>query len=284
MESGEENVSRIFSSVGKGEDGIWWSSACSEVSYPDNGSSLCYEVESGSYWFRHRNACIGALVSAVQPNLNGAFCDIGGGNGFVSIALQNSGYDVFLVEPSAEGARNAKMRGVRNVVCSTTEDAGLRNESIAAIGAFDVIEHIEDAAGFITGLRNALVPGGVLYATVPAFQWLWSEEDNLAGHFRRYTLASLRKLFIEQGFEVVYASYLFWCLPIPIWLMRSIPYYFGVRRGGYDAQRMAREHGSGDSVVSRVVSSILGFEVPMVRQMRRIPIGSSCLFAARRQV
>lgn len=282
MDSCDEVVSRFFSSVEKSEDGMWWSNACSAVSYPSDGSSLCFEVESGSYWFRHRNACIRALVSTIQPSMDGVFCDIGGGNGFVAVALQNDGYEVILVEPSAEGARNAKKRGVRNVVCSTTENAGLRNESISAMGAFDVIEHIEDAAGFVAQLRNALAPGGVMYATVPAFQWIWSEEDDLAGHYRRYTLGSISNLFSGQGFEVVHASYMFWCLPLPIWLMRSIPHHLGVRKGGYDLQRMAREHGSRVTFGSKVISRMLGFEVPMVRGMRRIPIGSSCLIAARK--
>jgi hypothetical protein len=38
-------------------------------------------------------------------------------------------------------------------------------------------------------------------ATVPAFSFLWSEEDVLAGHFRLYTLSSISKVLKSSGFE-----------------------------------------------------------------------------------
>ena len=39
---------------------------------------------------------------------------------------------------------------------------------------------------------------GRLYATVPSYSFLWSEEDILAGHFRRYTLKGLSKTCLIQ--------------------------------------------------------------------------------------
>jgi SAM-dependent methyltransferase len=54
------------------------------------------------------------------------------------------------------------------------------------IGMFDVIEHIEDDAGALKWAAEHLEPGGILVVSVPAFQFLWTEQDEAAHHFRRY--------------------------------------------------------------------------------------------------
>ena len=94
-------------------DGIWYSKTQETVSYPKEGSDLSLIVEEKSYWFQHRNKCISELVKKFAPNK--IFFDIGGGNGFVSLGLQKSGIDTILIEPSIQGIRNAKERGLLNL-------------------------------------------------------------------------------------------------------------------------------------------------------------------------
>jgi 2-polyprenyl-3-methyl-5-hydroxy-6-metoxy-1,4-benzoquinol methylase len=55
-----------------------------------------------------------------------------------------------------------------------------------------VLEHIDDEQAFLREIRRCLAPGGRIYLSVPAGRWLWSDDDVQAGHFRRYTCASLR--------------------------------------------------------------------------------------------
>lgn len=58
------------------------------------------------------------------------------------------------------------------------------------IGAFDVLEHIEEDERVLGQLNAALRSGGGIIATVPQHQWLWSEMDTVSGH-RRLTLAKI---------------------------------------------------------------------------------------------
>ena len=60
------------------------------------------------------------------------------------------------------------------------------------IGAFDVIEHIEDDAAALASIAAKLKPGGKFVMTVPAHQWMWSAHDVVNHHKRRYSKRAAR--------------------------------------------------------------------------------------------
>lgn len=62
------------------------------------------------------------------------------------------------------------------------------------IGAFDVIEHLPDDDEAVAWIDAHLKPGGLLVATVPAYEWMFSAHDVALGHFRRYTESRLRRV------------------------------------------------------------------------------------------
>jgi hypothetical protein len=153
--------------------------------------------------------------------------------------------------------------------------------SITAVGLFDVLEHIENDAETLARLRTCLEPHGRIYLTVPAFDWLWSSEDELAGHFRRYTLKSLSKLVISQGFEVEFGTYFFAPLVAPIFALRSIPSYLKSGRPG-QAARVEVDHKLPSGAAGRALSRLFSLEAKRISRGRLVPFGSSCLLVARR--
>ena len=189
-----------------GEDEIWYTLNDQKVSYPSNGNENTFTVEDDSFWFKHRNSCIASLVTSYPPEDNGTIFDIGGGNGFVSAGLAKVGFDVALVEPGRTGVFNAKGRGLKNIICSTISAAKFKQHSLPAVGVFDVIEHVEDDLSFLKSIRGLMKKGGRLYVTVPSYSFLWSEEDVLAGHFRRYTLKDISSVLMSAGFELEFSS------------------------------------------------------------------------------
>lgn len=266
-------------SLARGEDGIFRSVGQSAVSYPEDGHERCFGVEDSSFWFRHRNDCIAALVSHHPPPRGGAVLDLGGGNGFVAQRLLAEGHDVVLLEPGAAGARNARAhRALPHVVCASLEDAGFHPGSFGAVGMFDVIEHVDDDRAFLEQVRTLLAPGGRLYLTVPCHSWLWSRADADAGHFRRHTLASLESL-LEGRFRIDYASYYFSALVAPQFLLRALPHRLGLDRGGAVLSTEA-EHGGNEGAAVRLMERLLATEVARIRKRQRIPFGASALLAA----
>lgn len=233
-----------------------------------------------SFWFQHRNACIIELVKRFPPRAKGPIFDIGGGNGFVALALVDAGWDVVLVEPGPSGARNAKKRGLQHVVCATTQTAGFKPSCIPAIGAFDVIEHIEDDEGFLKQLHDLLEPGGMLYLTVPSYNFLWSDADIEAGHFRRYSLGSLGRALEKVGFKTAFGTYIFRVLPLSVFLCRSLPFRMGIKAMPTAQDKASRAHGTHHGFAVRVIRSMLVPEVNHISGARKMLFGGSCLVAA----
>ncbi len=258
--------------------GYWVAEEAEDVSYPEQGHGLCFEVEDESFWFRHRNAVIVEVLRRFPPS--GPVFDVGGGNGYVSSGLERAGFATVLVEPGRIGAENARRRGVSNVICATVESAGFEPRSLDAIGLFDVVEHIEDDAAFLASLQRLMAPGGRIYLTVPAFQGLWSSEDEFAGHHRRYTKKTLARVLRGAGFEIEYLTYLFWFLPLPVLMFRTIPSWFGARHEP-SLQSARREHAGGKGPIDRLVGRSLAWELAKVARGKSLPIGGSCLAVAR---
>ncbi len=270
-------IEDVSDSLVRDASGIYVASGSSHVSYPSEGHAQCFQVEDHSFWFKHRNACIAAMVARYPPG--GTLLDIGGGNGYVSQKLAELGHDIVLIEPGHTGALNArKARGLENVICATVEEADFIPRSFGAIGMFDVIEHVEDDRAFLDKTARLLKPGGMLYLTVPCYDWLWSQADVDAGHFRRHTHESLRKL-VCRHFEIEYISGFFQALVLPQFLLRALPYRVGMGRTKVLSD--ASEHGAGNGLMVRLLMRLLAREAIDIAAGRQAKIGASCLLAAR---
>jgi SAM-dependent methyltransferase len=71
----------------------------------------------------------------------------------------------------------------------------------------DVLEHLDDDAQALLKLDLRLKPGGWLLITVPAYQFLWSEHDDINHHKRRYVLKGLKQVVSQAGYSIYYGSY-----------------------------------------------------------------------------
>ena len=265
------------------DTGIWCTraAAAARISYPADQNAECFRLEDGSFWFSHRNRCIVAAVGRFPPA--GFILDVGGGNGFVAQGLIDAGFETVLLEPGGRGAQNAReARRLPTVINATLDDAGIRTGSVPAVGLFDVLEHIEDDQAFVRHLTDIIQPGGVLYLTVPSFNWLWSTADVEAMHYRRYTKRTLTDV-LAGGFDVLYSTYLFQRLVPLFMLMRVVPYRIGLSRSR-QAQSYEREHASGNKKLAGALGRILDHEVAAIATGRSLIVGSSLLVVARRRV
>lgn len=273
------NIASFGSDLVRGSDGIWYSRERPGVAYPEDGSEVCFSVEDRSFWFRHRNRCIIAAANLFSPpDTERTIVDVGGGNGYVSWGLTNAGFNAILLEPGQKAVHNAKKRGLVKIICASLESACLRRQSLPSIGLFDVLEHIDDEQYFLRMCRELLTCAGRLYITVPAYHWLWSREDLIALHFRRYTLRRLSQVLTESGFRINLSTYIFRCLPVPIFLYRTIPSCVSInrdRKGGAQHDHCMRH-----SFFSDALEVLLKKEAYNISRGKRMSFGGSCLIVA----
>ncbi|HUE86174.1 MAG TPA: class I SAM-dependent methyltransferase [Vicinamibacterales bacterium] len=276
------DLSPITTGLTRGADGIWRPATADpgRVHYPDEANAFCFQVEDDSFWFQHRNAVIVDALTRFPPA--GWLADLGAGNGFVARAIEAAGVETIVVEPGAAGIANARRRGLTNLVQATFEGAQFAPGTVPAAGLFDVVEHIEDDVRFLQQVNRALMRHGRLYLTVPAFDLLWSAEDDFVGHHHRYTLRRLRHRLEQTGFEVEYSTYLFAPLAIPVFLLRALPSRLGVRQS-IDATKTKAELTPGSRRLVQIMNGVLSAERQIVRRGWRIPVGSSSLVVARKR-
>jgi hypothetical protein len=259
------------------KEGIWHAKTASDISYPEAGNEICYQIEENSFWFKHRNNCI--LTAVKKYNEGRLFFDIGGGNGYVAKGIEANGLKTILIEPGIKGCLNARKRQLQNIVCATLEDAQFKKGTLPSVGLFDVVEHIENDVAFLS-MIHAYMQEGKVYITVPAFQSLWSNEDVDAGHYRRYTTKELCSKLEQVGFKITYSTYIFSILPLAVFLFRALPSKLGFNKNSGDLNKHKNEHQSKTGIVDSILNSIWQYEVNRISAGKSITIGGSCFVVA----
>jgi len=80
----------------------------------------------------------------------------------------------------------------------------------------DVLEHVEEDAKLLNATLQHLKDGGYLLVTVPALPFLMSAHDRYLGHYRRYTLESLRDLIASNKCLIPICTHYYFASILPI--------------------------------------------------------------------
>lgn len=148
------------------------------------------------------------------------------------------------IEPDATSRAIAASRvppGTR--LLSDIEELG-DDESFDLICAFEVLEHIEDDKDALGRWVELLSPGGHVLVSVPADPERFGPQDELAGHFRRYSTDALSSLFEAAGLVTVSVEH--YGFPLGVLLEAG--------RTAIARRRLASEHEPGD-MASRTARS-----------------------------
>lgn len=232
-------------------------------------------LEAGNFWFRARNRLITWALQRYFPRMQ-SYLEVGCGTGFVLTGIaaafpqaKLAGSEVF-----SAGLGYAARRVPR---ASFMQMDGRRipfADEFDVIGAFDVIEHIEEDEAVLASMRAALRPGGGLLVTVPQHPWLWSASDEYACHVRRYTARELHDKVRRAGFEIV-RSTSFVSLLLPAMLASR-------RRGSPGKPFDPVDEFRISPATNRLLEAVLGAEIAAIRLGVSLPAGGSRLLVARR--
>jgi SAM-dependent methyltransferase len=105
------------------------------------------------------------------------------------------------------------------------------------IGAFEVLEHVEEDEQALASWIRWLVPGGWLLLSVPAGPSRFGAGDRRVGHFRRYRRGQLQVLLERIGLEQV--SILSYGFPLGYVLEEARNFLSVLHSGGSTQERTA---------------------------------------------
>jgi SAM-dependent methyltransferase len=134
-------------------------------------------------------------------------CELGCGTGGNLTAIAGE-HDVTGVECSPHALNYArKSLGSRVRFGSLPHEIDLPPGSFDIVLITDVLEHIENDAASAAAALELVRPGGIVVATVPAYQWLYSPRDAHHHHFRRYGKNQFRVLWNRVDSQIELLSH-----------------------------------------------------------------------------
>ena len=166
------------------------------------------ELDQRHWWYRARREVLAALIRrVVQPPAEAQILELGCGTGHNLMMLAEFGrVDALELDEEARAIAEGRL-GRRVMKAPLPELDGVREHHYDLIGAFDVIEHIDDDCGALQSIASRLKPGGKFVMTVPAHQWMWSAHDVVNHHKRRYSRAGLKRLVTESPLRLDTVGY-----------------------------------------------------------------------------
>ena len=233
------------------------------------------KVEQGNFWVESRNQLLFWAMRKYFPNA-GNFLEIGCGTGFVLSGIRKefpqlrlAGTDVFVEAlPHAE-AQVPEGTFFQMDACRIPFDS-----EFDIIGAFDVLEHIEEDSVVLSQMFRATRRGGGIMLMVPQHRFLWSIHDESLCHKRRYSRRELVMKVRSAGFEVICATG-FVSLLLPLMLLSRIKQSSAPHE--YDPLSALRIGG----FVNSALRHISDFERVLIKGGLSFPVGGSLLVVAR---
>lgn len=244
-----------------------------EPEYFDQIASL---EDSGHFWFEARARLITWALTRYFAQAT-TYMEIGCGTGHLlshvitaSPQLEISGGDVL-----EAGLRYAAAR-VPTVTFYQMDARQMPfEEEFDVVGAYDVLEHIEEERQVLGEIFRALKPGGGAILTVPQHSFLWGPADEYSRHRRRYTRSGLVETVKAAGFDVIRTtSWVSLLLPaLLISRMRE-------RRAGTTFDPVAEFQSS--ARLNKALAWICGIERTLITRGLSFGAGGSLLLVARK--
>lgn len=234
--------------------------------------------EAGHFWFETRNQLLQWALRRYAPDARD-YLEVGCGTGFVLSGmatafpgLRLSGSEIF-----SAGLRLARQRVPRAQFLQLDARQLPFEGEYDVIGAFDVIEHIEEDEQVLASAHRALRDNGVILLTVPQHPSLWSAADVYARHKRRYVRSDLVAKLKRAGFRPQkVTSFVSLLLPM-MWASRLS------QRSAAEEFDPAKEFDI-HPALNKTLRAVLFAENALIRAGASLPAGGSLLAVAQKQV
>ena len=181
-------------------------------------------LEGEHWWFRARRMVLRTLLAQLEWPQQPRILEIGVGPGHNLLEVYPPDARLEGVEPDEGLARLAARHGPAPVFQASIDrlPSEIEDGSYDCVTMFDVLEHIKDDARALQIVNRKLRHGGRIVLSVPAYMWLWGQQDIVNQHYRRYMLRELRQKLEAAHFTIERMTYFNTFLFLPIAAVRLI--------------------------------------------------------------
>ncbi len=245
--------------------------------------------EDRHWWFASRTrALLAYLDRYMSHGADRRVLDVGCGAANMTHHLRHYGA-VIGVDSNPKPLEIARQRGLE-AHQGTADDLPFGDSEFDLVALLDTVEHVPAEDKVFAECRRVLRgpdaaagrPGGKLLVTVPAFMFLWSRNDVINMHQRRYTAPELRSKLEQHGFRVLRISYNnFFIFPLAagIILLRRGRAEPQLASPHFDENAYQVEMEPASPLVNAVLTVVGKLEVALLRRMT-LPWGTSILAIA----
>ena len=228
-----------------------------------------HDVSATHWWFSGRRAVLAALLDGLPLPRPARILDAGCGTGSNLPVLVDRGAVVGV----DAGAAPLGFAGAVPKARARLESLPFGDGSFDLVTALDILEHLDDDVAGARELARVVRPGGWLVVFVPAFRFLWSLQDEVSEHRRRYTRSGLVATLERAGLAVQRSSYFNTLLFPPILLGRLA---LRIRRPAITSENVLTH-----PILDRLLGRIFAAEGPLLGHLN-LPFGVSAMAIAQR--
>ncbi len=159
--------------------------------------------EIDHWWVRGRRR---VFVELLRAHLGDAqplrVLQIGSGDGAYLPELSEIAATVVHTDADPRALKRSAVRGFDRGVRATDRSLPFGDGSFDLVCVVDTLDSAADEHGALREILRVLRPGGIVFASLPAYPWLLARREREAGARRRYTLSRVRHLFGRAGFKL----------------------------------------------------------------------------------